>query len=82
MKQQDVSSTRNALRLAMQAEAAGRGTIGQLGAQAERSHNTEMTLEIGNNQSHVAEHEVKEVKPLNRSIVRCSREQPFHSQSP
>lgn len=36
IKQQDVSSTRNALRLAMQAEETGRDTLARLGAQGER----------------------------------------------
>jgi hypothetical protein len=38
MKQQDVSSTRNALRLAQQAEETGRDTLARLGAQGERIH--------------------------------------------
>lgn len=35
VKQQDVSSTRNALRLAAQAEETGRDTLSRLGAQGE-----------------------------------------------
>jgi hypothetical protein len=38
MKQQDVASTRNALRLAEQALETGRGTLGTLAAQGERIH--------------------------------------------
>jgi len=46
MKQQDVSSTRNALRLAQQAEETGRDTLARLGAQGERIHNTERNLDL------------------------------------
>jgi hypothetical protein len=35
LKQQDVSSTRNALRLAQQAEETGRDTLARLGTQSE-----------------------------------------------
>lgn len=38
---EDVSSTRNALRIAEQTEAIGRETLERLGAQGERIHNTE-----------------------------------------
>lgn len=44
IKQQDVSSTRNARRAAEQAEITGRETLARLGAQGERIHNTEKNL--------------------------------------
>lgn len=50
MKQQDVASTRNALRIAAQAEETGRNTLARLGVQGERMHNTDRNLDIANNQ--------------------------------
>src|SRR5262249_15520306 len=41
-----VSSTRNALRIAAQAEETGRSTLERLGAQGERIHNTERNLDL------------------------------------
>ena len=38
MKQQDVSSTRNALRIAQQIEETGRDTLSRLATQGERLH--------------------------------------------
>jgi thiamine pyrophosphokinase len=44
LKQQDVSSTRNALRLAQQAEETGRDTLARLGAQGERLHKYDASM--------------------------------------
>jgi hypothetical protein len=44
LKQQDVSSTRNALRLAQQAEESGRDTLARLGAQGERLHKYDASM--------------------------------------
>lgn len=68
MKQQDVSSTRNALRLAAQAEETGRDTLGRLGAQGERIHNTERNLDLSANQNRLAEEKARELKTLNKSM--------------
>lgn len=46
LKNQDVASTRNALRIAAQAEETGRGTLARLGEQGERIHNTEKNLDL------------------------------------
>jgi hypothetical protein len=69
MKSQDVSSTRNALRAAAQAEETGRATLARLGAQGERLHNTDRNLDIGVN--------AQELKTLNRSMFAVHVNNPF-----
>ncbi|KAF2146833.1 uncharacterized protein K452DRAFT_283038 [Aplosporella prunicola CBS 121167] len=77
MKQQDVSSTRNALRLAAQAEETGRDTLGRLGAQGERIHNTEKNLDLSQNQNRLAEEKARELKTLNKSMFAMHVSNPF-----
>jgi hypothetical protein len=77
MKQQDVSSTRNALRIAAQAEESGRNTLARLGAQGERMHNTDRNLDLGNNHVNIAEDKTKELKTLNRSMFAVHVNNPF-----
>lgn len=79
MKQQDVASTRNALRIAAQAEETGRNTLARLGAQGERMHNTDRNLDIGNNHINVSEDKTKELKTLNRSMFAVHVNNPFTS---
>ena len=68
MKQQDVRSTRNALRLATQLEETGRDTLARLGAQGERMHNADKNLDIGSHQTDTVVNKAKELKTLNRSM--------------
>lgn len=77
MKQQDVSSTRNALQAAAMAEETGRGTLARLGAQGERIHNTNRNLDIGHNSINIAEDKSKELKTLNRSMFAVHVNNPF-----
>lgn len=77
MKQQDVSSTRNALQAAAMAEETGRGTLARLGAQGERIHNTNRNLDIGHNAINIAEDKSKELKTLNRSMFAVHVNNPF-----
>lgn len=77
MKQQDVSSTRNALQAAAMAEETGRGTLARLGAQGERIHNTDRNLDIGHNAINIAEDKSKELKTLNRSMFAVHVNNPF-----
>ena len=77
MKQQDVSSSRNALTMAAQAEESGRNTLARLGAQGERMHNTERNLDIGNNHINIAEDKSAELKKLNRSMFAVHVNNPF-----
>ncbi|KAJ8072198.1 Protein transport protein S9 plasma membrane t-SNARE [Marasmius tenuissimus] len=70
VKQESVNSTRNALRLAMEAEETARGTIERLGDQSERLANTERHLDVSKNHSQHAADKTDELKKLNRSIFR------------
>ncbi|ESK95852.1 protein transport protein sec9 [Moniliophthora roreri MCA 2997] len=70
VKQESVNSTRNALRLAREAEETGRGTLTKLGDQSERLANTEMHLDMSKSHSQYASDKTDELKKLNRSIFR------------
>jgi protein transport protein SEC9 len=78
---QDVSSTRNALRLAQQAEETGRDTLARLGAQGERIHNTERNLDLASSQNRIAEEKARELKTLNKSMFAMHVSNPFTSAS-
>jgi hypothetical protein len=77
MKQQDVSSTRNALRVATEAEETGRNTLARLGAQGERIHNTEKNLDLAANHNRIAEEKARELKTLNKSMFAVHVANPF-----
>lgn len=81
MKQEDVGSTRNALRIAAQAEETGRATLARLGAQGERIHNTEKNLDLAANHNRIAEEKAKELKTLNRSMFAVHVSNPFTASS-
>ncbi|CAL1695905.1 unnamed protein product [Somion occarium] len=67
---ESVNSTRNALRLAREAEETARGTLGRLGDQSEKLANTERHLDVSKGHSQRAEDKADELKQLNRSIFR------------
>ncbi|TCD71501.1 Protein transport protein S9 plasma membrane t-SNARE [Steccherinum ochraceum] len=69
-KQESVNSTRNALRLAREAEETARGTLQKLGDQSESLANTERHLDVSKGHSQRAEDKTDELKQLNRSIFR------------
>ena len=81
MKQEDVGSTRNALRIAAQAEETGRATLARLGAQGERIHNTEKNLDLAANHNRIAEEKAKELRTLNRSMFAVHVSNPFTASS-
>jgi len=81
IKQQDVSSTRNALRIANRAEEVGRDTLARLGAQGEAIHNTDRSLDLAHNQNKIAEDKARELKTLNRSMFAVHTGNPFTSKS-
>ncbi|KAI9460845.1 protein transporter SEC9 [Lactarius psammicola] len=70
VKQDSVNSTRNALRMAREAEETARGTINRLGSQSEKLANTERHLDVAKGHSQRAEDRTDELKQLNRSIFR------------
>jgi hypothetical protein len=69
-KQESVNSTRNALRVAREAEETGRNTLLRLGDQSEKIANTERHLDVAKGLSNKAEDRADELKKLNRSIFR------------
>ncbi|KAA8644103.1 hypothetical protein EYZ11_008425 [Aspergillus tanneri] len=79
IKQGDVASTRNALRIAAQAEETGRETLARLGAQGERIHDTEKHLDIAKVEGRVAEEKARELKTLNKSMFAVHVSNPFTS---
>ncbi|KAG9314380.1 hypothetical protein JVU11DRAFT_5177 [Chiua virens] len=70
MKQESVNSTRNALRMAREAEETARGTMGRLADQSEKLANTERHLDVSKTHTLRAEDQIDELKKLNRSIFR------------
>ncbi|KDQ63723.1 hypothetical protein JAAARDRAFT_189265 [Jaapia argillacea MUCL 33604] len=69
-KQESVNSTRNALRMAREAEETARNTITKLGDQSEKLANTERHLDVSKSHTLRAEDKTDELKKLNRSIFR------------
>jgi len=70
VKQESAQSTRNALRLAREAEETARNTLNRLGSQSERLANTERHLDISKGHSQRADDKTDELNQLNRSIFR------------
>ncbi|TFK75733.1 hypothetical protein BDN72DRAFT_954882 [Pluteus cervinus] len=70
VKQESVNSTRNALRLAQEAEETGRNTLLRLGDQSEKLANTERHLDVSKGHNARAADHAGELKQLNRSIFR------------
>jgi len=70
LKNESLTSTRNALRLAREAEETARATLNKLGDQSERIGNTERLLDKSKGHTSRAEDKTSEIKQLNRSIFR------------
>ncbi|KAJ6028172.1 hypothetical protein N7540_003748 [Penicillium herquei] len=81
VKQGDVSSTRNALRVAAQAEETGRNTLARLGAQGELIHGAEDSLDMATVEGRLAEEKARELKTLNKSMFAVHVANPFTSAS-
>ncbi|KAJ2927187.1 hypothetical protein H1R20_g9936, partial [Candolleomyces eurysporus] len=70
VKQESVNSTRNALRMAREAEETARNTLTRLGDQSEKLANTERHLDVSKGHAQRAEDKTDELKQLNKSIFR------------
>ncbi|KAL4926006.1 putative plasma membrane SNARE protein (Sec9) [Aspergillus undulatus] len=79
IKQGDVSSTRNALRIAAQAEETSRETLARLGMQGEMIHNTEKSLDVASVEGRIADEKARELKTLNKSMFAVHVSNPFTS---
>lgn len=69
-KQESLSSTRNALRIARETEETATGTILKLGEQSDKIANTERHLDMSKAHSSRADDNSREIVALNRSIFR------------
>ncbi|PWN25953.1 hypothetical protein BDZ90DRAFT_254575 [Jaminaea rosea] len=69
-KQESLSSTRNALRIARETEETATGTVLKLGEQSDKIANTERHLDMSKAHSSRADDNAKEIVALNRSIFR------------
>lgn len=79
VKQGDVASTRNALRVAAQTEDVGKETLARLGAHGEHVHDTEKSLDMATIEGRIAEDKAKELKQLNKSMFAVHVSNPFTS---
>ncbi|BGP36387.1 Protein transport protein S9 plasma membrane t-SNARE [Rhodotorula kratochvilovae] len=70
VKQESLASTRNAVRIAREAEETARATLDKLGEQSDRIANTERHLDLAKAHNERAVDETKELEALNRSIFR------------
>jgi len=70
VKQDSVNSTRNALRIAREAEETARNALTRLGDQSEQLANTERNMDLSKVHAARAEDKTDELKKLNRSIFR------------
>ncbi|KAK4050457.1 Protein transport protein S9 plasma membrane t-SNARE [Microbotryomycetes sp. JL201] len=70
VKQESLASTRNAVRIAREAEETARATLDKLGEQSDRLANTERHLDLAKAHNDRAVDETKELEALNRSIFR------------
>ena len=80
-KEQSVSSSRNALRIAAQAEETGRNTLARLGTQGEQLYNTEKNLDVAATHNRQAEEKARELKTLNGSMFAIHMKNPMTSRS-
>ncbi|CAH2353708.1 protein transport protein Sec9p [[Candida] railenensis] len=82
VKQESLSSTRNTLSMAQQADASATNTMGMLGSQSERLYNAEQNLLLADTQTNIAQDKVEQLRRLNRSIfIPATSVNPFNKKS-
>lgn len=77
VKQESLSSTRNALRMANEAEEAGRSTLTKLGQQSESLANAENHIDVSQLANREAQIKARELKHLNRSMFAVQVNKPW-----
>ncbi|BFZ55069.1 Protein transport protein S9 plasma membrane t-SNARE [Savitreella phatthalungensis] len=77
VKQESVASTRNALRMAYQAEESGRATLSKLGQQSEALADAEKNLDLSKLHNRDAQVKARELKHLNRSMFAIQVNKPW-----
>ena len=78
-KQESLSSTRNAIRIASEAEETGRNSLTRLGGQSEKLSGVEKNLDVSAAHARIAEDKARELKTLNRSMFAVRVSNPFNS---
>jgi len=79
-KQQTLQSSRNALRMVMEAETTGANTLNQLGSQSEALNRIEHRLDVSQVHADNAAGKAAHLQSLNRSMFRPAFKNPFNSQ--
>ncbi|KAK9474918.1 uncharacterized protein V1510DRAFT_411002 [Dipodascopsis tothii] len=79
IKNESLTSARNARQYAEEAEMSGMRTLGMLGEQSDMIANAEQSVSITENQVKIAEDMAKELKTLNRSMFAVHVSNPFNS---
>lgn len=77
VKQESLSSTQNALRMANEAEAAGRNTLSQLGEQSESLADAERSMDMSKLAQRDAQEKARELRHLNRSMFAIQVNKPW-----
>lgn len=77
VKQESLSSTRNALRMAQEAEESGRSTLTKLGEQSESLANAEESMDLAKLANRDAQIKARELKHLNRSMFAIKVDKPW-----
>ena len=80
-KQESLSSTRNAIRIASEAEETGRNSLTRLGGQSEKLSGIEKNLDVSAAHSRIAEDKARELRHLNRSMFAVTVSNPFNSRT-
>lgn len=77
VKQESLSSTRNALRMANEAEEAGRSTLTKLGEQSDSLANAEQSMDLSSLANRDAKIKARDLKHLNRSMFAVQVNKPW-----
>jgi len=80
-KQESLSSTRNAIRIASEAEETGRNSLTRLGGQSEKLSGIEKNLDVSAAHARIAEDKARELRHLNRSMFAVTVSNPFNSRT-
>jgi len=81
VKQDSLASTRNAIRIGLEAEEQGRNSLARLGTHSEKLSAVETSLDISAAHAHIADEKAKELKKLNRSMFAIHVNNPFTAKS-
>jgi protein transport protein SEC9 len=81
VKQDSLASTRNAIRIGLEAEEQGRNSLARLGDQSEKLSGVERGLDVSAANARIAEEKARELKKLRRSMFAVSMGNPFTAKS-